>query len=226
MKKEDCEKKAEHFEEIEQFGKAYDFYKKAGKPERVRALMEREARSLLEGTQSFFAPYSVANYLRAAKLWEELGRPEEAAKSHEFVAESLIVQEDPTRETGDVKEIAKHYEKAGMLVKAQTLYQSAAQFYSERGQTRKSQMMYRELERVNRLRKNPMVATQLKRSKNLTSRLTPVIAIAGIGAGAFFFSTKITGNVVGVSTQTSSIIGIVLFLVGLVAGLFWVRNKK
>lgn len=55
--------------------------------------------------------------------------------------------------------------------------------------------------------------------------MVPFFAIAGIGAGAFFYSTKITGNVIGVSTQTSSVIGIGLLIVGLIAGFLWLKGK-
>jgi hypothetical protein len=55
-----------------------------------------------------------------------------------------------------------------------------------------------------------------------------LIAISGIGliGGAALSSTTFTGNVIGLSTQTSSSIGIVLLAIGLVFGFLWIKNKK
>lgn len=61
---------------------------------------------------------------------------------------------------------------------------------------------------------------------NLVSKVSSIIAVVGLGAGAFFYSTKVTGNVVGMSTQTSSLIGVGLLIVGLIAGFAWVKNRK
>lgn len=51
-------------------------------------------------------------------------------------------------------------------------------------------------------------------------------AVIGILSGIFFFSTSVTGNVIGLSNGKSSLIGIVLLVIGFVAGYFWARNKK
>ena len=61
---------------------------------------------------------------------------------------------------------------------------------------------------------------------NGLEKATATTALLGLIGGAFFYSTKITGNVVGVSTQTSSLIGVGLLIVGLIAGYFWLKNKK
>lgn len=57
-------------------------------------------------------------------------------------------------------------------------------------------------------------------------RATATASILSLISGAFFYSTKLTGNVVGVSTQTSSLIGVCLLIVGLLAGFFYLKNKK
>jgi hypothetical protein len=62
--------------------------------------------------------------------------------------------------------------------------------------------------------------------KSLEQTLSATIALVGLISSAFFFSTKITGNVVGVSTQTSSLIGIALFLVGIMGAFFWLKSKS
>jgi tetratricopeptide (TPR) repeat protein len=61
----------------------------------------------------------------------------------------------------------------------------------------------------------------------LERRVSSVIAIAGLGAGIFFLQSNITGNAIAdLSTNTTSWVGGVLLVVGLVAGFFWIRSKK
>lgn len=57
-------------------------------------------------------------------------------------------------------------------------------------------------------------------------KLAATASVIAILSGSFFFSTKITANVVGVSAQTSSLIGAGLIIIGLVSGLFYFRSKK
>jgi hypothetical protein len=51
-------------------------------------------------------------------------------------------------------------------------------------------------------------------------------SILSLIAGVFFSSTKITGNVIGYSTETSSLIGAGFSIVGLIVGFIWLKNKK
>lgn len=53
-----------------------------------------------------------------------------------------------------------------------------------------------------------------------------VVAIAGLASGTLFLSSNATGNVIGLSSTTSSWIGGVLILIGLIALGFWIKNKK
>lgn len=62
--------------------------------------------------------------------------------------------------------------------------------------------------------------------RGLSGKATATAALVGLIGGSFFYSTKITGNVVGMSTQTSSLIGVGLLIVGIIAGFAWVKNKK
>jgi len=65
-----------------------------------------------------------------------------------------------------------------------------------------------------------------KKKSDLTSRLSSVIAIAGVLGGLFFLSTNITGNAIAnVSQSSGNILGAVLLVIGLVAGFFWVKKK-
>lgn len=62
--------------------------------------------------------------------------------------------------------------------------------------------------------------------KSLEQKLSATVSIIAILSGAFFFSTKITGNVIAISTKTSSLIGIALFLVGIIGAFFWLKSKN
>jgi len=53
-----------------------------------------------------------------------------------------------------------------------------------------------------------------------------VTAILGVLGGLFFLSSNITGNAIAnVSQNSSNILGVVLLVVGLVVGFFWVKKK-
>jgi len=61
----------------------------------------------------------------------------------------------------------------------------------------------------------------------LEGKVVEIIAILGFGLGIYFLSTNITGNaIVDLPTNTTSWVGGVLLVVGLVAGFFWLRSKK
>jgi len=60
----------------------------------------------------------------------------------------------------------------------------------------------------------------------LERSLPGMMSVIALSCGVFFFSTKVTGNVVGLSNATSSWIGGILILIGLIAGFFWIKNKK
>lgn len=62
--------------------------------------------------------------------------------------------------------------------------------------------------------------------KDLTSKLSAIIGITGIGAGLFFLSNNITGNVIGnLTIQSSNIIGLSAFLIGLIGAFFYFKKK-
>jgi len=52
------------------------------------------------------------------------------------------------------------------------------------------------------------------------------VAVIGILGGIFFLSPNITGNVIGNSSSTGNMAGIVLFVLGLVGALFYFKRKK
>lgn len=65
-----------------------------------------------------------------------------------------------------------------------------------------------------------------KEKKDLGSKVSSVVALLGVIGGLFFLSPNLTGNVVANASQTtSSWIGGVLLLIGLVGVYVFVRNK-
>ena len=65
-----------------------------------------------------------------------------------------------------------------------------------------------------------------KKRRDLGNKLMSIITIVGLGAGIFFLSPIITGNVVGSLNQNSSnIIGAVLLVIGLIGVYMWTKNN-
>jgi hypothetical protein len=63
--------------------------------------------------------------------------------------------------------------------------------------------------------------------KSLEQKVSSVIAIAGILSSFFFLGSSITGNAIGNISKTSgSWLGIGLLVLGLIAGFFWLKNRK
>ncbi|MEK6891139.1 MAG: hypothetical protein AABX03_03290 [Nanoarchaeota archaeon] len=68
--------------------------------------------------------------------------------------------------------------------------------------------------------------SQNSSKKDLTSRLSSIITIAGFVGGIFFLSSNITGNVIGnITNSTSNFLGAGLLIVSLVAGFFWLKRR-
>jgi hypothetical protein len=66
-----------------------------------------------------------------------------------------------------------------------------------------------------------------QRVRGLEQKVTSVVAIAGFLGSLFFIGSNVTGNAIAdLSTNTTSRVGGVLLVVGLVAGFFWIKNKK
>jgi hypothetical protein len=73
-----------------------------------------------------------------------------------------------------------------------------------------------------RLRKHELK----KKKKNLEQRFPLIILLLSFGAGLIFLSPNLTGNAIAnLTTKTSSIIGVGLFIVGIVGSYFWFRKK-
>lgn len=67
----------------------------------------------------------------------------------------------------------------------------------------------------------------LKKKKDLEQRLSAIIGITGFSLSLFFLSSSVTGNAVGtLSKGSGSLIGVILLILGLAAGFFWLKNRK
>lgn len=64
------------------------------------------------------------------------------------------------------------------------------------------------------------------KKKNLATVISQFVAISGIIGGLLFFSNNLTGNVIGISSKSCSLIGTCLLLIGLVSGFFGIKNKN
>lgn len=73
---------------------------------------------------------------------------------------------------------------------------------------------------------NTPYATQQTTSPRRKGLFGKLFAVVGLVGGAFFLSSNMTGNVVGLSSSSSNIIGSVLLVIGLVACFSWVKSKK
>jgi len=63
-------------------------------------------------------------------------------------------------------------------------------------------------------------------NNNLEQKVSSVIAITGLFSSMFFLGAEVTGNVVGsLSKISGNIIGLVLFIVGILAAVFYFRRR-
>ncbi len=68
---------------------------------------------------------------------------------------------------------------------------------------------------------------ELGRKKNLESKLSSIIAVSSIAISLIFLSTNLTGfTISNLTQQTSSIIGIILFIIGLISALYYFKRRK
>jgi hypothetical protein len=77
----------------------------------------------------------------------------------------------------------------------------------------------------------PEIEVFLKKNPTLRSttleKTVATASIAGVLSGLFFLSAKITGNAIGnQSLQSSSVIGVILIILGVIAGYLWMKNRK
>ncbi len=170
--------------------------------------------------------------------------PEESRKERKKTAERLFIaaresaeREKKLREAG-VEEYtpspvrafelaAEHYRALGMLKEAGKSYGLAFDEASKRKDTIPEvgdPRYLRNLETYSeRMGKYAKGSWRIGRGKLEAL----VMAVVGLVSGIFFLSPNITGNAIAnLSDNTSSWIGAALIFVGLVAGFFWIKNRK
>ena len=168
-----------------------------------------------------------------------------------FMATSRYTSEEIKKQAEELVSRAKHkggYKDSSDRAVAGDNYHEASRLYEQIGDFNNA-LHYEVLSGSNKGRLFPKIYTtskaaekgeedrqqrlELLRAKikagkgDLTSRVSSVIAIAGILGGLFFLSSNITGNAIAdMSTQNSSIFGAGLFIIGLVAGFVWLNIDK
>jgi len=76
-------------------------------------------------------------------------------------------------------------------------------------------------------RKNGQRLAKSSIKNSLEGKVTSIIAISGLTLSLLFFSSSITGNVIGnITNSTSNILGAVFLLVGIVGSFFYFRNRE
>jgi len=67
----------------------------------------------------------------------------------------------------------------------------------------------------------------VRKRTGLEQKLSAIIAVSGFTASLFFMASNFTGNVIGnLNSNSTSVIGIILFLVGLIGTFFYFHRKK
>ena len=100
-----------------------------------------------------------------------------------------------------------------------------AKTYEEQGRLREASRAYRAAgDQVNATR---VMQDYLGRRGYTKERLTGTAAVLGLLGGLFFLSFNLTGNIIADSSiKTTSFIGIGLLVIGLIAGAFWLNNRR
>src|SRR3989338_7375924 len=71
-----------------------------------------------------------------------------------------------------------------------------------------------------------IIHKELEKRRSLERRVTSVIAIGSLAISILFFSSNITGNIIGLNQTSSNWIGAILFLIGLMGAFFFFRARR
>jgi len=129
---------------------------------------------------------------------------------------------------GDIKALAYAYKYGDKLATKEKAEKLAQRFLSVPDDGIHNGPQYDHIARIYRTVGMEAKARDMEKkgkSKDITSKLSSIITIAGLGAGIFFLSSNITGNAIGTQSISNGI-GAVLLVIGLIAGFFWLRAKK
>jgi hypothetical protein len=69
--------------------------------------------------------------------------------------------------------------------------------------------------------------TELEKKKKLEQIVSGVVGIFGLASSFFLLGSSVTGNAIGnLGKSSGSWLGIILLVIGLIAGFFWLKNRK
>lgn len=198
-----------------ELGEAARMAEKAGDEKSARKFYEEEARIDLVSINKDFSYRNTRELAeKAGGTPEVYGRLAEAAIRN--AKENINLNKaDPFRSH---QSRLKRAEYLATRAESPELIEEVASMATE---LRYSDDAARMAEKANSLRK------KMRQGRgDLTSRLSSVIAIVGVLGGIFFLSSNVTGNAIAdLTTKTTSFLGAGLIIIGLVAGLFWVKKK-
>jgi hypothetical protein len=166
---------------------------------------------------------------KESKDWEEKGNYSNASNTGASAMEGY-------ERAGDFKNLARFAKASGWKkpyktgLKKSGNYSELAKAYEEAAEDAelKGHLDWAERYRANAEKTRALIKKRgITGNTNLESRAAVAASIIGVFAGIFFFSSSITGNVIGSqSTRSTTIIGSILIVLGIIAGYFWIKNKK
>lgn len=127
---------------------------------------------------------------------------------------------------------ASFYKTGGDLDTAKKVYDLAEKAHNaslgamgtEKYDAEASEYMHKQQTKLDRMTRLKSIFDRQNRGG--IEKTVATTAVVGLVGGSFFLSSNVTGNVIGLSNTTSSWIGGVLILIGLIALGFWVKNRK
>ena len=124
---------------------------------------------------------------------------------------------------GHLKKAADYYAQAGDLKKAYTFYEKILSKTSDRDTIRDIEIRLKKLGAPENLRKLASAAN----ARSLERYVGAALSILSLAAALFFISLNATGNSIGnLSRDGLSLLGIGLFILGLMAFVFFKSRKK
>jgi len=190
-----------------------------------RKLTDLERAELYEKSGSFFD---------AERLYKKAGDFYKVAEMNKKIALEnkgrIITDREDDWQTERIKKAADNYLKANMPHQAIGFYEEmgwiedAAELAESTGDITRAIRLY---DKQGDFRKVSKLRRQLKGKEGLEKKMQSTLGICGILGGIFFLSPNLTGNAVGGLNQpTSNILGIILFLVGIIGAFFYFRKKR
>jgi len=177
------------------------------------------------------------NFESAALTWKKAGKLDRAAEAYEkdlSQFDSMKKKRQIVASIGYRGEIlenaARCWEQAGKSDKAKEAFEKAIVLYGEDidwvEHKNESERIIAHCADLEEKLGRPETAREMR--AGLRKRevwISPLGAILGIVGGIFFLSSNITGNAIG-SQTISNWVGATFLIVGLIAGFFWVKNRK